>query len=66
MSIFKMPKGVVNRFELLFRNFPWGDKEDRERLHLVGWSKVIKPKSEGGLDGVGGLGERRTPCGGTY
>lgn len=49
MSIFKMPKGIVNRVEQLFRNFLWGCKEESRKVHLVRWSKVTKPK-RGGLE----------------
>ena len=31
------------------RDFLWGSSSEKRKLHLVGWSKVIKPKEEGGL-----------------
>lgn len=42
MSIFEMPKGIV-------RNFFWGDKDNRKRVHLIAWSEVTKPKPYSGL-----------------
>lgn len=31
------------------RDFLWGSTSDKKRMHLVGWSKILKSKEEGGL-----------------
>ena len=31
------------------RDFLWGSTREKEKLHLVGWGKIIKPKEVGGL-----------------
>ena len=54
MSLFKMPKVVVERLDLICRNFLWEGKSNKKKLHLMKWSEVIKPKSCGGL-GLGDL-----------
>ena len=30
--------------------FLWGSTNEKRRIHLVGWEKVIRPKEEGGLE----------------
>ena len=49
MSLFKMPKAVVERLDRIRRNFLWEGKSNKKKLHLMKWSEVIKPKSCGGL-----------------
>ena len=31
------------------RDFLWGSTREKEKFHLVGWGKIIKPKEVGGL-----------------
>ena len=31
------------------RNFLWGTTNEKRKIHLVGWNKIIKSKEEGGL-----------------
>ena len=40
---------VLTNVDRLSRNFLWGSSENKKKLHLVGWSKITKPKKEGGL-----------------
>lgn len=35
---------VADKLEQVYRKFLWGEKEDRKRVHLVGWSEVTKSK----------------------
>ncbi|CAL1402102.1 unnamed protein product [Linum trigynum] len=44
-----LPKGVCASIDRINRNFVWGDEEGRSKLHLVGWEKMILPKSQGGV-----------------
>ncbi|XXG72211.1 hypothetical protein AAC387_Pa07g1359 [Persea americana] len=49
MSLFRMPKMVIERLDCLRRDFLWEGQGNKKRLHLVKWSEVIKPKKNGGL-----------------
>lgn len=40
---------VLSNVDRLSRNFLWGSFDNKKKLHLVGWSKITKPKEEGGL-----------------
>jgi hypothetical protein len=49
LSLFLIPASVTNRIEKLYRDFLWGGLGDEFKFHLVKWSKVSSPISEGGL-----------------
>lgn len=49
MQTLKIPKKICSNIDKLNRNFLWGQKEDKNRIHLVKWKKVCKPKKFGGL-----------------
>ena len=40
---------LCEKLDKINRDFLWGSSTEKKRLHLVAWSKVIKPKEEGGL-----------------
>ncbi|KAL9688993.1 hypothetical protein QQ045_033422 [Rhodiola kirilowii] len=48
MSVLPIPKTVLNRIGGLIRRFLW-DKGDGKRRHWVGWEKICREKSVGGL-----------------
>lgn len=47
MSIFKCPGSVSQHIEKLQRNFLWRGVAERNRIHLLNWSKICKSKKEG-------------------
>ncbi|GJV20082.1 RNA-directed DNA polymerase, eukaryota [Tanacetum coccineum] len=49
MSLFKVPKSVLNSMESLRRNFFNGIQEGDRKIAWVKWSKVLAPKKHGGL-----------------
>jgi len=49
ISLFPIPTSVANRIEKLHRDFLWGGVGEEFKYHLVSWSKVCSPISEGGL-----------------
>ncbi|RVW16129.1 putative ribonuclease H protein [Vitis vinifera] len=49
LSLFRMPKVVVRRFEKLQRDFLWGGGSTERKAHLVSWEKVCVSKEKGGL-----------------
>jgi hypothetical protein len=48
-SLFSIPSSVVYCIEKLQRDFLWGGVGEEFKYHLVSWSKVCSPISEGGL-----------------
>ncbi|XP_062089528.1 uncharacterized protein LOC133796064 [Humulus lupulus] len=52
MSIFLLPKSVINEIDHLCRRFLWGtstSNENRSKVHLTTWEQVCLPKSLGGI-----------------
>ncbi|GJY87143.1 RNA-directed DNA polymerase, eukaryota, partial [Tanacetum coccineum] len=49
MSIYKVPKAVLCVMESIRRNFFNGIREGERKIAWVKWSKVLAPKSQGGL-----------------
>eukprot|EP00253_Pinus_taeda_P031182 PITA_31182 len=43
------PKGVLQQFRNIQRNFLWGKEETRRKWTLVSWDKICRPKIHGGL-----------------
>eukprot|EP00253_Pinus_taeda_P001769 PITA_01769 len=42
------PKGVLQQFNNIQRDFLWGKEETRKKWALVSWEEICKPKSHGG------------------
>lgn len=73
MSLFKMPKAMINSLDRIRRAILWEGYGDKRKLHLMKWSEVIKPKAYEALgfgnsenknwvvlaNGCGGLGRKR-------
>jgi hypothetical protein len=49
VSLFPIPASVVKHIEKIQRAFLWGGISEEFKYHLVSWSKVCTPISEGGL-----------------
>jgi len=49
MQCCKLPTKVCDRVDELTRDFLWGSTEEKRKLHLVRWDKVIAPTNLGGL-----------------
>jgi len=43
------PKGVLQQFRNIQRDFLWGKEETRKKWALISWDKICKPKSHKGL-----------------
>ena len=44
-----LPIHLCEKLDKVNNDFLWGSSMDKRKLHLVGWSKIIRPKDEGGL-----------------
>jgi hypothetical protein len=49
LSLFLIPSSVASRIEKLHRDFLWGGLGEKFKYHLVSWSTVCSPISEGRL-----------------
>eukprot|EP00253_Pinus_taeda_P013571 PITA_13571 len=49
LSALLAPKGVLQQFRTIQRDFLWGKGEERKKWALVAWKKICKPKNHGGL-----------------
>eukprot|EP00253_Pinus_taeda_P033333 PITA_33333 len=49
LSALLAPKGVLQQFRNIQRNFLWGKEESRKNWALIPWDKICKPKSHRGL-----------------
>jgi len=49
LSLFPIPSSVASRIEKLHRDFLWGGIGEEFKYHLINWSKVCFPVSDGGL-----------------
>lgn len=53
MQLHVLPVTVRDKLEQIKRNFFWGNMDSnngrRRKLHLIAWSKICQPRSDGGL-----------------
>jgi len=49
ISVLPAPKGVLQQFRTIQRDFLWGKGEERNNSALVACEKICKPKNYGGL-----------------
>ena len=44
-----LPVHLCEKIDRISRDFLWGSSAEKKKLHLVGWSRIIMPKKDGGL-----------------
>lgn len=49
MQAMALPRGVCEEIDRTCRNFLWGEKEDKRKIHLVNWNEVCQARDNGGL-----------------
>ena len=49
MGCFKLPFGLCHDIEALIKNFWWGQKGERRKIHWLKWEELTKSKLEGGM-----------------
>ena len=49
MQYAALPLKITQGIDRLCHNFIWGTTDNKRKLYLVSWSKITKPKKEGGL-----------------
>ncbi|EOY19102.1 Uncharacterized protein TCM_043834 [Theobroma cacao] len=50
LQVLKPLACVIEKIEILFNNFMWGDFTEGKRIHWTPWQKITWPTFEGGLD----------------
>ena len=40
---------VCEKLDKINRDFLWGSTDERRKMHMVSWSKIVRSKEEGGL-----------------
>lgn len=48
-NCFLLPKPVLNKIYVLFRNFFWGHDLNHRKIHTINCNKITQPKHLGGL-----------------
>lgn len=49
MSAFSLPKTLCNEFSGMLAKFGWGSKENKSKIHWIGWGKMEAHKFKGGM-----------------
>ena len=45
-----LPSHICDKLDEVNRDFLWGSTSEKRKLHLIGWSKIVRPKEDGGLE----------------
>ena len=48
MGVFKLPFSVCDDLTSMVRNFYWGSREGKRKVHWRGWDHLLRPKDKGG------------------
>lgn len=54
MSLFPVPRGIINKISALQRNFLWNGRPEKNSMPLIKWDSIQLPRKLGGLS-VGNL-----------
>ena len=49
MRCFKLPLGLCSEIEVMVRNFWWGKRGEKRKIHWLKWGEMTKAKNEGGV-----------------
>jgi hypothetical protein len=49
MGVFKLNQSFCDKYEKVIRDFWWGDKDDKRKVHWMSWENMTKPKCDGGI-----------------
>jgi hypothetical protein len=49
MGVFKLLASVCDDLEQLIRNYWWGSEKGKRKIHWIGWPRLLRPKSQGGM-----------------
>lgn len=49
MGCFKLPIGLCHEIEALIKNFRWGRRGDKRKIHWLRWEELTKSKMLGGM-----------------
>ena len=49
MQAAALPIHLCDKLDKINRDFLWGSTNEKRKMHMVGWGKIIKPQEEGGL-----------------
>lgn len=52
---------LCDKLDKISRDFLWGTTQEKKKMHMVGWNKIIKTKEEGGLGLSGSKGKEYSP-----
>ena len=44
-----IPVNVCKKLDKINRDFLWGSTNEKRKMHMVSWSKIVRSKEEGGL-----------------
>lgn len=48
MAWFKLPGMIIKNIQQKMRKFLWNSKQDQDKIPLMAWDRVCKPKGGGG------------------
>lgn len=49
MHVLQLPKGTTGQIDKMYREFWWGEQEDKKTIHTINWSEICKTFCKGGL-----------------
>ncbi|XP_035551042.1 uncharacterized mitochondrial protein AtMg00310-like [Juglans regia] len=49
MSVFKLPKTLLNAINSVIQNLWWGQQDKEHKIHWISWKRIRQAKSKGGL-----------------